>query len=46
MDSGDSSKKSGSDGDLQRSLVLLMLVSFVIVSSVCVAPDARLDIIS
>ena len=44
MDSGDSSKKSGSDGDLQRSLVLLMLVSFVIVSSGCVAADARLEI--
>ena len=43
MNSGDISEKFDSDGGLESSHVVLMLVSFVIVSSGCVAPDARLD---
>jgi hypothetical protein len=43
MDSEDTYEKFDSDGDLQSPLFLLMLVSLVIVSSGCVAPDARLD---
>jgi hypothetical protein len=43
MMSEDINEDFDSAGGLQRSLVLLMLFSFVIVSSGCVATDARLD---
>jgi len=43
LDSEDISEKFDSDESLQSPLFLLMLVSLVIVSSGCVAPDARLD---
>ena len=44
LDSREIFEKSDSDGGLKRPLVLLMLVSFVMVSSGCVAPDARMDL--
>ena len=44
MDSEDISEKFYSNGGLKRPLVFLSLLSLVIVSSGCVAPDARMDL--
>ena len=44
MDSEDISEKSDSNGGLKRPLVFLSLLSLVMVSSGCVAPDARMDL--
>ena len=44
MDSREIFEKSDFDGGLKRPLVFLSLLSLVIISSGCVAPDARMDL--